>query len=37
MTNTDAPIVDMLTLRRDLYLVMSMLLADKEVNKIKCR
>ena len=35
MIETDKPIVDMLTLRRDLYLVMSLLLADKEVAKVK--
>ena len=34
MIETDKPIVDMLTLRRDLYLVMSLLLADKEISKI---
>ena len=33
--DSDKPIVDMLTLRRDLYLVMSLLLADKEVAKIE--
>ena len=33
MIETDQPIVDMLTLRRDLYLVMSILLADKELSK----
>ena len=32
--NADKPIVDILTLRRDLYLVMSLLLADKAVAKI---
>ena len=35
MIETDKPIVDMLTLRRDLYFVMSLLLADKEISKIK--
>ncbi len=35
MQDTDYPIVDMLTLRRDLYLVMSLLLADKKVTKVK--
>ncbi len=34
MQDTDYPIVDMLTLRRDLYLVMSLLLADKKVTKV---
>lgn len=34
MSDTDSPIVDMLTVRRDLYLVMSLLLADKEVAKV---
>ncbi|WP_423907258.1 hypothetical protein [Candidatus Spongiihabitans sp.] len=34
MREADTPIVDMLTLRRDLYFVMSLLLADKEVAKI---
>ncbi len=34
MKNKDTPIVDMLTLRRDLYFVMSLLLADKEVAKL---
>ncbi len=33
MKNTDVPIVDMLTLRKDLYFLMSLLLADKEVAK----
>ena len=33
--NREKPIVDMLTLRRDLYFVMSLLLADKTVVKIK--
>ena len=33
--NREKPIVDMLTLRRDLYFVMSLLLADKAVVKIK--
>lgn len=32
---TDNPIVDMLTLRKDLYLVMSLLLADREVAKVQ--
>ena len=35
MRDTDNPIVDMLTLRKDLYLVMSLLLADKEVAKVQ--
>ena len=35
MIETDKPIVDMLTLRRDLYFVMSLLLADKEVAKVE--
>ena len=35
MTENDQPIVDMLTLRRDLYLVLSLLLADKEVAKVE--
>lgn len=35
MSDTDNPIVDMLTLRKDLYLVMSLLLADKEVAKVQ--
>ena len=35
MIETDKPIVDMLALRRDLYLVMSLLLADKEVAKVE--
>lgn len=34
MKDKDNPIVDMLTLRRDLYLVMSLLLADKEVAEV---
>lgn len=34
MKDKDNPIVDMLTLRRDLYFVMSLLLADKEVAKV---
>ena len=34
MSDTDSPIVDILTVRRDLYLVMSLLLADKEVGKV---
>ena len=34
MKDKDIPIVDMLTLRKDIYLVMSLLLADKEVAKI---
>jgi len=35
MDDSDKPIIDMLTLRRDLYFVMSLLLADKEVGKVK--
>ena len=35
MRDTDNPIVDMLTLRKDLYLVMSLLLADREVVKVQ--
>lgn len=35
MSDTDNPIVDMLTLRKDLYLVMSLLLADKGVVKVQ--
>ncbi len=35
MKDTDKPMVDMPTLRKDLYLVMSLLLADKEVAKVK--
>lgn len=35
MRNTDIPIVDMLTLRKDLYLVMSLLRADKELAKVQ--
>ncbi len=35
MRSTDNPIVDMLTLRKDLYLVMSLLLADREVAKVQ--
>ena len=31
---TDSPIVNILTLRRDLYFVMSLLLADKEVVEV---
>ena len=34
MKDTDAPIVDMATLRRDLYFVMSLLLADKKLAKV---
>ena len=34
MNDTDNPIVDMLTVRRDLYLVMSLLLADERVAKV---
>ena len=34
MKDKDSPIVDTLTLRKDLYFVMSLLLADKEVAKI---
>jgi len=34
MKHKDSPIVDTLTLRKDLYFVMSLLLADKEVAKI---
>ena len=34
MENTDRPIVDMPTLRRDLYLLTSLLLADKTVGKM---
>ena len=34
MNDTDNPIVDMLTVRRDLYLVMSLLLADERVGKV---
>ena len=34
MNDTDSPIVDMLTVRRDLYLVMSLLLADERVAKV---
>ena len=33
-TAADKPIVEMITIRRDLYFVMSLLLADKAVNKI---
>jgi hypothetical protein len=33
--NTDNPIVDRLTLRKDLYLVLSLLLADREVAKVQ--
>ena len=33
--NTNNPIIDLPTMRRDLYLVMSLLLADKEVAKIE--
>ncbi len=35
MKDKDNPIVDMLTLRKDIYLVMSLLLADKEVAKVQ--
>ena len=34
MFETDKPIISLLTLRRDLYLVTSLLLADKEVAKM---
>ena len=34
MKDTDAPIVDMATLRRDLYFVMSLLLADKKLVQV---
>ena len=34
MNDTDNPIVDLLTVRRDLYLVMSLLLADERVAKV---
>jgi len=30
----DKPIIDMSTLRRDLYLVMGLLLADREITKV---
>lgn len=35
MEDSDKPIIDMTTLRRDLYFVMCLLLADKEVAKIE--
>ena len=34
MRNTDTPVIDILTLRRDLYFVMSLLLADKQTAKV---
>ena len=34
MKDKDNPIVDTLTLRKDLYFVMSLLLADREVAKV---
>jgi len=34
MLDADKPIVDMPTLRRDLYLVMGLLLADREIAKV---
>ena len=34
MNDTDNPIVDLLTVRRDLYLVMSLLLADEKMAKV---
>ena len=35
MNDPDNPIVDMLTVRRDLYLVMSLLLADERVDEVQ--
>jgi len=35
MEDSDKPIIDMPALRRDLYFVMSLLLADREVDKVK--
>ena len=35
MKDRDNPIVDLPTLRRDLYFVMSLLLADKEIDKVE--
>lgn len=35
MKDRDTPIVDLPTLRRDLYFVMSLLLADKEIVKVE--
>lgn len=35
MKDRDTPIVDLPTLRRDLYSVMSLLLADKEMDKVE--
>ena len=35
MKDKDSPIVDMLTLRKDIYLVMSLLLADREMAKVQ--
>ena len=35
MNDPDNPIVDMLTVRRDLYLVMSLLLADEKMAKVR--
>ena len=35
MKDRDTPIVDLPTLRRDLYFVMSLLLADKEMDKVE--
>lgn len=34
MQNEEKPIVDILTLRRDLYIVMSLLLADKQIAEL---
>lgn len=35
MNDTDNPIVDLLTVRRDLYLVMSLLLADEKMAQVQ--
>ena len=35
MDNSDSPIVDLQTLHRDLYFIMSLLLADQAVSKIE--